>query len=134
LSRVQHSVTSGVICLSIACALSACAPAPIMLNRAIIRNGTNITISDVTVRHEPTNAMGHVSAILPESEFDLGFSRQPLKGKRAVVTWTTENLRPMRVEVLIPRGQQHTTAKSNHTFTLIYTIQADGTVDVRLNP
>jgi len=128
----QHAVTVCVIFLSIICALSACAPAPILLDRAIVRNETSNTISDVTVRHEPTNAVGHVSAILPQSEFELGFTRQPLKGKRAVVTWTTERMRPMSVEVLLPRDQQHSTDNTNHTFTLIYIIQADGTVDVRL--
>jgi hypothetical protein len=115
--RAQHPVTLYVICLSMLCAFSACAPAPIMLDRAIVRNGTSNTISDVTVRHEPTNAMGHVSAILPQSELDLGFTRQPLKGKRAVVTWTTEGMRPMSVEVLLPKDQQHSKDKTNHTFT-----------------
>ena len=131
--RILPSATRHLICAIIVGTTTACVPSPIMLDRAIVRNQTGTTISDVLVRHEPTNAIGRVSAILPQSELDLGFSRQPLKGKRGIVTWNAVRVGPMRVEVVLPRDRQGV-AESDRALTLVYTIRPDGTVTVHLEP
>ena len=128
--RILPSATRYVIVM---CALTACIPSPILLDRAIVRNQTSSAVSDVMVRHEPTNAIGRVSAILPRSELDLGFYRQPLKGKRAVVTWKAAREGQMRVEVVLPRGRQRGAA-TDRALTLVYTIRPDGAVTVHLEP
>ena len=129
-----RSATRYVIWSIVVCALTGCITSPTMLNRAVVRNATSRKISEVMVRHEPTGAIGRVSAILPRAEFDLGFSRQPLKAKRAVVTWTEPTGAVIRVKVVLPRKPKQEEAKTNRTFTLVYTIQPSGEVSVHLQP
>ncbi len=116
------------------CALAGCVTSPTMLNRAVVRNATSRQISEVMVRHEPTGATGRVSAILPRAEFDLGFSRQPLKAKRALVSWKEPTGAVIRVEVALPHKPKQEKAKTDRTFTLVYTIQPSGAVSVHLQP
>ncbi len=117
-----------------ACALAGCITSPTMLDRAVVRNATSRKISEVMVRHEPTGATGRVSAILPRAEFDLGFSRRPLKAKRAVVIWKETTGAMNRVEVVLPPRPKQEKTRTDRTFTLVYTIQASGAVSVHLQP
>lgn len=112
--------------------LIACVASPTMLHRAVVHNATSHPISDVLVRHEPTGAIGRVSTLSPRSELDLGFSTQQMKAKRAVITWHEPASGMNRVEVPVPRKDAQ--GNPGHAFTLVYTIQPDGTVSVRLDP
>ena len=123
-----------VIALIALCMVTSCATSVIMLDRAVVRNEMSGPIRDVSVQHEPTNAVGRVSTILPRAELDLGFSRQPLKGKRAIVTWTEPGGAPRRAQLVLSKSHLQVEKKPDRTFTLVYTIQPDGTVSVHLEP
>lgn len=87
-------------------------------------------ISDVKVLHEPTEKFGKVHSILPQSSFDLGFSKQPMLGKRAIVTWTSQDGQKNKAELTLPHDQARSTR--GRTMNLVYTIHPSGYVTVEL--
>ena len=107
-----------------------CAAQHVIIDRAVIRNETQTTITEVKVVHEPTRNFGGVHSILPQSSLDLGFSRQPMLGKRAIVTWTSQNGLNNRVELELPYEQVRIT--KGLTMNLVYTIHPTGHVTVKL--
>jgi len=60
----------------------------VLVDRVIIKNATVDKITDVKIRHKPTNKIGGVSAILPQKSLDIGFSPKPLIAVQAVIYWT----------------------------------------------
>ena len=108
-----------------------CHKAPILLSQAIVRNASSQPISNVQVQHEPTGGVGRVNRILPEAELDLGFVRQPMKAKWAIVNWKISTGETRQARVDLPR---RTGATDGQTFSLIYTIDAGGSVSARLIP
>lgn len=129
MSIVPKVVASSLFCLVMLGTLEGCHKAPILLEKAIVRNASSRPISNVLVQHEPTGGMARVNKILPEAELYLGFSRQPMKAKWAMVTWKMENGERRQVKVNLPRSPGK---PGTETFTLIYTIEANGAVSVRL--
>ncbi len=98
----------------------------------MVRNATTRQVSDVRVRHEPTGRIGAVNAIYPGRSLDVGFSRQPLRAERAIVTWKDMNRAGHRVELHLPSPAPG--LSGNQDQTLIYTIHQDNTVTVDLEP
>ena len=82
--------------------ISGCAARQVMLDRAVVFNDTAGIISEVKVRHEPTGKIGAVNMILPQRSLDLGFPRQPMLAKEAVITWRDHQGMSRRVKVALP--------------------------------
>jgi hypothetical protein len=101
-----------------------------MLDRAVVFNDTAGIISEVKVRHEPTGKIGSINMILPQKSLDLGFPKQPMRAKEAVVTWIDQNGRQRRVKIELPvdRGG----LREGQANSLVYTIHPAGNVNVRL--
>lgn len=101
-----------------------------MLDRALVINATTGIITEVTVRHEPTGKIGSINMILPQRSLDLGFPKQPMLAKEAVVTWIDQSGRQRRVEVALPDGSDGTGGGQSNS--LVYFILPNGLVNVRL--
>jgi len=110
--------------------MTGCAAHSVIIDQAVVQNETLGIISQVKVLHLPTEKFGEVHSILPQSSFDLGFSRQPMLGKSAIITWTSENGQENKVELALP-GVPATDAK-DRTMRLVYTIHPGGNVTVQL--
>lgn len=117
-----------------ACALTfatmGCLAPHVILDRGVIRNETQTTISDVMVRHEPTGKTAQINLILPSRSFDLGFSGQPMLGRYAIITWRDVDGRERREELDLPYNRVLKTEAKN--MTLVYTIHSSGRVSVNL--
>jgi hypothetical protein len=108
-----------------------CVVAPhVILDRAVIRNETRNSISDVMVRHEPTGTMATINMILPLRSFDLGFSGQPMLGKQAVITWREADGRERREQLDLPYNRALKLERKN--MILVYIIHSSGRVSVHL--
>lgn len=101
-----------------------------MLDRALVINDTGGIITEVKVHHEPTGKIGSVNMILDQSSFDLGFPKQPMLAKEAVVTWIDQNGHQRRAEIILP--DESDASDEGTTNRLIYTIQSAGIVTVEL--
>jgi len=101
-----------------------------MLDRAVVRNDTVGIISEVKVVHEPTRKTGAINMILPQRSFELGFAGQPIRGKRAIITWKDHEGHWRRSEVALPDNRN--AAKEGRSYGLVYTIQPAGVVHVQL--
>ncbi len=107
-----------------------CAKPPVMVDRVLVQNATTSKITDVKVFHEPTNKMGKVNAILPQSSLDVGLPRQPLLARQAVVSWRDGRGREMRVKLELPYDRS--LAKERRAVSLMYIIHASGSVTADL--
>ena len=110
--------------------LSGCATTGIVLDRAVVRNDTAQIITEVKVVHEPTRKTGAVNMILPQSSFELGFAGEPMRGKRAIITWTDYKGLQRGIELSLPRSPAK--GKRGSMMSLIYTIHPSGEVTVEL--
>lgn len=116
----------------VACAAAPALPDRVLLDRVLVQNATDSNITDVKVRHEPTNKFGAVNTILPQKALDIGFPEQPMLASRAVVSWRDGAGREWSVTVTLPHDQS--AAKSGQPMSLIYTIYPSGQVTVVLQP
>ena len=107
-----------------------CAVHDIMLDHAVIRNETPGVISDVQVVHEPTGKTGAVNMILPQRSFELGFAGQPLRAKRAIITWNDHEGQGRRSEADLPAPPA--ISPNGQYYSLIYSIHPAGVVRVQL--
>ena len=126
-----------MVCLSrklIVCSLilvtTGCLAPHVILDRGVIRNETHSSITDVRVRHEPTEKTAATNMILPLMSFDLGFSGQPMLGKRAIISWREANGRERREELDLPDNRVFAPEREN--MILVYTIHSSGRVTVHL--
>ena len=110
--------------------VAGCAKAPVQLKRVMVVNATENRISDVKVLHLPTRKTGQVNMILPNKSLDIGFSGQPMKARKAIVSWQDSNLENHQAEVVLPYDSL--SATEGHRMDLIYVIHSNGTVSVRL--
>ena len=110
--------------------ISGCAARQVMLDRAVVFNDTAGIISEVKVRHEPTGKIGAVNMILPQRSLDLGFPRQPMLAKEAVITWRDHQGMSRKVKVALPDGSDGTGGGQSNS--LVYFILPNGLVNVRL--
>jgi hypothetical protein len=122
------------VCIVIACTLTftitGCLAPHVILDKGIIRNETQHSISDVMVRHEPSGAMAQTNMILPLKSFDLGFSGEPMLGQQAIISWKEANGRERRHRLDLPYNRVLDTNANN--MTLVYIIHSSGSVSVHL--
>ena len=110
--------------------LLACSATPVLLDRVIVQNATSSNITNVKVRHEPTNKFGAVNTILPQKALDIGFPEQSMRADRAVVSWRDGAGRDWTVAVPLPHDQS--AAKEGQPLSLVYIIYPSGQVSVAL--
>ena len=107
-----------------------CARPNIQLDRVLVYNATSETITDVRIRHEPTNRVGGVSLILPGKSLDIGFPAQPMLGRKGIVSWRDGAGRVWQVELHLPYDSA--IAGQGRAMTLVYLISASGNASVSL--
>ena len=107
-----------------------CARPKIQLDRVLVYNATSETITDVRIRHEPTNRVGGVSLILPGKSLDIGFPRQPMLGRKGIIGWRDGSGRIWQVELALPFN--HSAAEEGRPMALVYMISPAGMASVSL--
>ena len=120
-----------LIACTLTFAIMGCVVVPhVTLDRAVIRNDTRKSISDVMVRHEPTGKTAKTNMILPLKSFNLGFSGQPMLGKQAIVTWKEADGRERREKLDLPYNRELKSDRKN--MVLVYIVHSSGRVSVHL--
>ncbi len=119
-----------LITCSLALATVGCVAHHVILDRGVIRNQTQSSISDVMVRHEPTGKTARINRILPFRSFDLGFSGQPMLGRQAIVTWKESDGRERKEKLDLPYNRALQTERKK--MILVYIIHSSGKVTVHL--
>src|SRR6056300_1379349 len=99
--------------------LSGCSKTPVMADRVFVENASNWKITEVKVRHLPTNRIGAVSAILPQEALDIGFPKQPLLADRAIIRWTDGQGQNRSDELEIPYDAAAAKAKKRMSLTYV---------------
>jgi hypothetical protein len=107
-----------------------CARPNIQLETVLVYNATAEKITDVTIRHEPTNRTASVSLILPGKSLDIGFPAQPMLGRKGIVSWRDGAGRVWQVELTLPYDSA--IAGQGRAMTLVYMISAPGNASVSL--
>ena len=110
--------------------LSGCSKAPMMADRVLVNNASGWKVTEVKVRHIPTNKIGAVSAILPQESLDIGFPKQPLLAERAIIRWVDGQGQNRSDELDIPYDA--TAAKAERAMSLIYILHPSGSVTAHL--
>ena len=119
---IPHAGKIGIFLLILI--MSGCATRQVVIDQAVIRNETRGVITQVKVLHEPTERFGEVHSILPQSSFDLGFSKQPLRGEKAIVTWTSQHGQKNKVELLYCTVLHQVSLKLSHcSWLTLFTLQ-----------
>ena len=111
-------------------ALSGCTKAPMMADRVLVKNASDWKVTEVKVRHIPTNRIGAVSAILPQESLDIGFPKQPLLAHRAIIRWIDGQGQNRSDELDIPYDA--TAAKAEKAMSLTYILHSSGSVTAHL--
>jgi hypothetical protein len=109
---------------------SGCSKTPVMADRVLVNNASEWKVTEVKVRHLPTNKIGAVSAILPKESLDIGFPKQPLLADRAIVRWIDGQGQNRSDELDIPYDS--VAAKAKKAMSLIYIIHPSGSVSALL--
>jgi len=118
------------VCVLFPLVLLACGSSQTVLDRVYVKNATNSRITDVRVRHEPTERYGSVNAILPHKSLDIGFSQRPLLARKASVSWRDADGKEWTYTVALPYGQS--VGKDGVTMSLVYIIYPSGLINVHL--
>ena len=111
-------------------ALSGCSKPPMMADRVLVKNASDWKVTEVKVRHIPTNRIGAVNAILPNESLNLGFPKQPLLADRAIIRWTDGQGQNRSDELDIPYDAA--AAKAERTMSLTYILLPSGSVTAHL--
>lgn len=119
-----------LITCSLTFATVGCVAPHVILDRGVIRNETQNSISDVVVRHEPTGKTARINTILPLKSFDLGFSGQPMLGRQAIITWREVDGRERKEILNLPYNRALQTERKK--LILVYIIHSSGRVSVHL--
>ena len=107
-----------------------CARPKIQLDRVLVYNATSETITDVRIRHEPTNRVGGVSLILPGKSLDIGFPRQPMLARKGIIGWRDGFGMTWEVELTLP--YDYSVAEDGRAMALVYMISPSGGASVSL--
>jgi len=110
--------------------LSGCSKTPVMADRVLVENASNWKVTEVKVRHLPTNRIGAVSAILPHESLDIGFPKQPLLADRAIILWIDGQGQNRSDELDIPYDA--VAAKAEKSMSLTYILHPSGSVTAHL--
>ena len=111
-------------------ALSGCSKTPVMADRVLVKNASDWKVTEVKVRHIPTNRIGAVNAILPHESLNLGFPKQPLLADRAIIRWIDGQGQNRSDELDIPYDAS--AAKAERTLSLTYILLPSGSVTAHL--
>jgi hypothetical protein len=111
-------------------ALSGCSKPPMMADRVLVKNASDWKVTEVKVRHIPTNRIGAVNAILPNESLNLGFPKQPLLADRAIIRWIDGQGQNRSDELDIPYDAA--AAKAERTLSLTYILLPSGSVTAHL--
>ena len=111
-------------------ALSGCSKPPMMADRVLVKNASDWKVTEVKVRHIPTNRIGAVNAILPNESLNLGFPKQPLLADRAIIRWIDGQGQNRSDELDIPYDAA--AAKAERTVSLTYILLPSGSVTAHL--
>jgi hypothetical protein len=115
---------------ALALTLLACAKPHVVLDRVLVKNATAGSITEVKVRHEPTQVYGAVNTILPQRALDLGLSGQPMLATQAVVSWRDGEGRDW--SVVIPLPYDRSAAEAGQLMSLVYVIYPAGRITAQL--
>jgi len=107
-----------------------CVRPKIQLDRVLVYNATSETITDVRIRHEPTNRVGGVSLILPGKSLDIGFPRQPMLARKGIIRWRDGSGITWEVELTLP--YDYSVAEDGRAMALVYMISPSGGASVSL--
>ena len=110
--------------------LIGCSGPPMMVDRVLVKNATEFTVTEVEVRHEPTSRIGAVNAILPQKDLDIGFPKQPLLARQAFIGWNDGHGQKRSAELEVPYDSG--AAKSERAMSLIYTLHSTGAATAHL--
>lgn len=110
--------------------LSGCSRTPMMADRVLVKNASDWKVTEVKVLHEPTNKIGSVNAILPQESLDIGFPKQPLLARRAIIRWVNGQGQSKSGVLEIPYDAS--AAKAEKTISLIYVLHPSGSVSAHL--
>lgn len=116
--------------MSLALTFLACAKPHVILDRVVVMNATTGSITEVKVRHEPTQKFGAVNSILPQKAFDIGLPGQPMLATQAVVSWRDDEGRDWSVAVPLPYDQS--AAEAGQPMSLVYVIYPAGRITAQL--
>jgi hypothetical protein len=111
-------------------ALSGCSQTPVMADRVLVKNASTFKVTEVKLRHMPTNRIGAVSAILPNESLDIGFPKQPLLADRATIRWIDGQSKRRSDELDIPYDAA--VAKTGKSMSLVYILHPSGSVTAHL--
>ena len=111
-------------------ALSGCSKPPMLADRVLVKNASDWKVTEVKVRHIPTNKIGSVNAILPQQSLDIGFPKQPLLADRAIIRWIDGQGQNRSDELDIPYDAA--AAKAERTMSLTYILLPSGSVTAHL--
>ena len=111
-------------------ALSGCSKTPVMADRVLVKNASDWKVTEVKVRHIPTNRIGAVNAILPQKSLDIGFPKQPLLADRAIIRWIDGQGQKRSDELDIPYDAA--AAKAERSMSLTYILLPSGSVTAHL--
>jgi hypothetical protein len=111
-------------------ALSGCSKPPMLADRVLVKNASDWKVTEVKVRHIPTNRIGAVNAILPNESLNLGFPKQPLLADRAIIRWIDGQGQNRSDELDIPYDAA--AAKAERTLSLTYILLPSGSVTAHL--
>ena len=110
--------------------LFGCSKTPMMADRVLVKNASDWKVTEVKVRHIPTNRIGAVNAILPNESLNLGFPKQPLLADRAIIRWIDGQGQNRSDELDIPYDAA--AAKAERTMSLTYILLPSGSVTAHL--
>ena len=111
-------------------AFSGCSKTPMMADHVLVKNASDLKVTEVKVRHIPTNMIGAVSAILPHKSLDIGFPKQPLLAHRAIIRWIDGQGQNRSDELDIPYDAA--AAKAEKAMSLTYILHPSGSVTAHL--
>ena len=126
---MQKNLFAGVLFV-LFFALSGCSRTPMMADRVLVKNASDWKVTEVKVRHIPTNRIGAVNAILPHESLNLGFPKQPLLADRAIIRWIDGQGQNRSDELDIPYDAA--AAKAERTLSLTYILLPSGSVTAHL--
>ena len=110
--------------------LFGCSKTPMMADRVLVKNASDWKVTEVKVRHIPTNRIGAVNAILPHESLNLGFPKQPLLADRAIIRWIDGQGQNRSDELDIPYDAA--AAKAEKAMSLTYILHPSGSVTAHL--
>lgn len=130
--RQIHIPCSISLLLLVLIVLSGCARHEKLLNQGIVVNNTASRLTEVKVLHIPTNRFVAINQILPYESFSLGFFEKKMRGKKAVISWKSDQSDFVHKREIVLPVAEPSLRSSTDVMTLIYTIAPSGEVFVQM--